>query len=101
MRRTLLVALAPFLLAGCLTPLTRRLDEANARAAALQQQLIIATEKFEEAKAILERSEGKIDQANNTFLRIETRINEMDTKFGTIEQGFRKMFGLKGPLPQE
>jgi hypothetical protein len=96
MRREYLIFAIPLLLAGCISPFTRRLDEANARAAAINEQLILATAKLEETKVVLERSEAKLDEANRTFYRLENRMGEMDKKFGTIEQGFRKMFGIKG-----
>jgi chromosome segregation ATPase len=95
MRRRFLILALPLLLAGCVSPLTRRLDEANARAAAINEQLIIATAKLEEANAILERSERKLDEANRTFYHLDERIGEMDKKFGTVEVGLRKMFGIR------
>jgi len=88
-------------IAGCLTPFTSRLDEANAHAAAMQEQLVIATTKLDEVKSIMEQSQNKLDEANETFYRLEDRITDMDRKFGTIEQGFRKMFGIKGDGKQE
>jgi hypothetical protein len=99
MRRAIVVALLPLLLAGCM--FTSRLDEANARAAAINQQLIIATNKLEEATRVLERSEAKLDQANKTFNHIDEKIGDMDKRFATIEMGFRKLFGIKGPEEQE
>ena|SRR5579862_892647 len=97
----LLIALSPFILAGCLTPFTSRLDEANAQAAVLNQQLVIATAKLDEVKAIMQESQNKLDEANATFNRMDMRMSEMDRKFGTIELGFRKMFGIKGESEQE
>jgi chromosome segregation ATPase len=94
--RKYLFAISPFILAGCLTPLTSRLDEANARAAALNEQLVTATAKLDEIKGIMEQSQAKLDEANETFYRLEESITDMDRKFGTIELGFRKMFGIKG-----
>jgi chromosome segregation ATPase len=91
----LLVALVPLILAGCLTPLTSRLDEANAQAAQANLQLAAATAKFEEVKVIMQDAEDKLDKANATFNRLENRLDEMDKKFGTVEQGFRKMFLIK------
>ena len=96
MRRQFVAVLAPFILVGCLTPFTSRLDEANARAAAINQQLIIATAKLDEATATLKRSEAKLDEANVTFYRLEKRLDEMDKKFTNIEKGFNKLFGIKG-----
>jgi outer membrane murein-binding lipoprotein Lpp len=90
------IALSPLILAGCLTPFTSRLDEANSQAARLNQQLVIATAKLDEVKAIMQESQTKLDEANLTFNRMDTRMTEMDRKFGTIELGFRKMFGIKG-----
>jgi hypothetical protein len=101
MRCTIVLALVPLLLAGCITPFTSRLDEANARAAAVNQQLIIATNKLDEATRILERSEAKLDQANKTFDRIDDKLGDMDKRFATIETGFRKLLGIKGPEEQE
>ena len=95
MRCRLLAPILPLILAGCLAPFTSRLDEANARAKAVNDQLIIATAKLDEATATLQRSEKKLDEANQTFYRLEARITTMDTKFTTIEEGFRKMFGIK------
>jgi hypothetical protein len=96
-----LLVFLPLLVAGCLTPFTQRLDEANAKAAAINQQLIIATSKLDEATIVLRRSEQKLDEANKTFYRMEDKINDMDKKFGTLEVGFRKMFGLKGDGKEE
>ncbi|HYV39431.1 MAG TPA: hypothetical protein VE988_27325 [Gemmataceae bacterium] len=96
MRRQFFAVLAPFILVGCLTPFTSRLDQANANAAAINQQLIIATAKLDEATAVLKRSEAKLDEANVTFYRLEKRLDEMDKKFTNIEKGFNKMFGIKG-----
>ena len=98
-----LVALLPLflVLAGCLTPFTSRLDEANAHAAQLNEQLVLATAKLDEVKSIMQDSQLKLDEANKTFYRLENRITDMDTKFGTIEQGFRKMFGIKGDGKEE
>ena len=101
MRRRLAVALIPLLLAGCLSPFTRRLDEANARAAAIQQQLVVATNQFDEARRSLERSEKQLYSASATLERMEHRLDEMDKRFAVLEAGFRKMFGIKGPLPEE
>jgi len=101
MRRKFVLALVPLVLAGCLSPFTRRLDEANARAAAIQEQLIIATNKFDEATKSLERSEKQLIVASATLERMENRLNEMDKRFAVLEAGFRKMFGIKGELPEE
>ena len=101
MRRRLLIALIPLLLAGCLSPLTRRLDESNARAAAIQQQLVIATDQFDEARRSLERSEKQLYVASATLDRMEHRLNEMDKRFAVLEAGFKKVFGIKGPEPEE
>jgi predicted nucleic acid-binding Zn-ribbon protein len=91
----LLVAFGPLILAGCLTPLTSRMDEANALGAQANFQLAAATTKLEEAKTIMQDAENKLDQANATFIRLESRLDEMDKKFGTVEQGFRKLFLMK------
>ena len=101
MRRRLLIALIPLLLAGCLSPFTRRLDESNARAAAIQQQLVIATDQFDEARRSLERSEKQLYVASATLDRMEHRLNEMDKRFAVLEAGFKKVFGIKGPEPEE
>ena len=101
MRRKVIVGLLPLLLAGCLNPFTRRLDEANAHAAAVERQLVIATNKLDETTRILERSEAKLDDANATFHRMDDRLADMDKRFGTIELGFKKLLGIKGPEEQE
>jgi septal ring factor EnvC (AmiA/AmiB activator) len=97
----LLIALAPLILAGCLQPLTSRLDEANAQAAQANLQLAAATDKMQEVKVIMQDAENKLDQANATFIRLESRLDEMDKKFGTVEQGFRKLFLMKEELDKE
>jgi uncharacterized coiled-coil DUF342 family protein len=97
MRRKFILAFLPFLLAGCLTPFTRRLDVANERADAIHQQLVLATAKLDEATRALERSETKLDEANKTFYRMEGKLNDMDKKFTTVEAGFKKLLGIKGP----
>lgn len=97
MRRKTILALIPFLLAGCLSPLTQRLDETNARAAALQQQLEVANQKLDDAARTLERSEAKFDEANKTLNHMDGTLADIDKKFTTIELGFRKLLGIKGP----
>ncbi len=94
-------AVVPLLAAGCLSPFTRRLDEANQRAAAIHQQMILATEKMDEAAKSLERSEKKLDEASQTLKRMEQKLEDLDKRSATIEQGFKKMFGLKGPEEEE
>jgi uncharacterized coiled-coil DUF342 family protein len=88
-------------LAGCLTPFTSRLDEANEHAAAMERELVLATAKLDEVKAIMEQSQKKLSEANETFYRLEDRITDLDRKSGTIELGFRKMFGIKGDGKEE
>src|SRR5437016_64486 len=101
MQRRALLALIPLLFAGCLTPFTRRLDLANERAAAIHQQLVVATAKLDEATATLERSEQQVKEASATLRRMENKLDEIERRAAVIEQGFRKMFGIKGPLPEE
>jgi chromosome segregation ATPase len=97
MRRKFILAFLPLLLAGCLTPFTSRLDLANERAEAIHQQLVLATAKLDEATRTLERSEAKLDEASRTLSRMEGKLNDMDKKFTTVETGFKKLLGIKGP----
>ena len=63
MRRRIAAALICLVFAGCLTPLTSRLDRTNERAAAMQEQLVIANARLAEATGTLERSERKLAEA--------------------------------------
>jgi hypothetical protein len=101
MHRKLILALLPLTLAGCFRPFTSRLDEANARAAALQEQLVIANAKLDEAMRILAQSDARVAEANRTYYRMEDRLADIDRKAGTMETGFRKLLGIKGPEEPE
>jgi hypothetical protein len=101
MRRKLALVLVPAALAGCLHPITGRMDEANEHAAAMEKQLQIATEKLEHATKVLESSEAKLDQANRSLDRMDSRLADMDKRFATIELGFKKLLGIKGPEEME
>ena len=59
------------------------------------EQLVIATAKLEDATVTLKNSEKKLDEATSTLGRMETRLDDMDKRFIVIEQGFRKLLGIK------
>jgi septal ring factor EnvC (AmiA/AmiB activator) len=111
MHRRIVLFLSPFAFVGCLSPLTQRLDEANAQAAIVNQQLAASHAQFMELKATLDRSEARLqesnrmlDEANKTFVKMERHIEDMDKymedmdkKFSTLDVGLRKVLGIKTP----
>ena len=101
MYRTIALALVPLVLAGCLSPLTSRLDDTNRQAAELNQQIAFANSRLVEATDCLLRSEQKLDEARGTLRRMELRLDELDRRSEVIEKGFRKMMGIKGPEEEE
>jgi hypothetical protein len=106
-----LVAMISVSMVGCVSPIVTRLDEANARAALVNQQLDIATAQSLELKKSVDRSGAmleeankslaKLDEANKTLAQMESHIADMDKKFTTIEAGFRKLTGVKAPEKED
>jgi septal ring factor EnvC (AmiA/AmiB activator) len=97
MRRGMALALIPLTFAGCLTPFTSRIDEANRHAAQLNEQMAVANAKLVDATDCLLRSEKKLDEATATLHNMERRLDDMDKRSEVIEKGFRKLMGIKGP----
>jgi hypothetical protein len=101
MRRRIAASLICLAFAGCLTPFTSRLDQANRNATAMQEQLVIANAKLVEATAVLERSEKKLNEATVTLEDMDRRLADMEKRFATMEQLFRRAFGIKDKMEEE
>jgi len=67
MRRLFLVGAVPLVLAGCLGPLTSRLDKTNEQLALANQQLAVATAELHEANQKLGKMQDQLDEANRTL----------------------------------
>src|SRR5947209_2937868 len=80
--------LAPLFLAGCLTPLTDRLDQANGQIALSNQMLADANQQLVGAMRELET-------ANKRLEKVDEQMTEMNRKLGTVEQGIHRFFGGK------
>jgi hypothetical protein len=50
-----------------------------------------------ELKRAVDRAEVRLEEANKSLAQMEAHIADMDKKFTTIEAGFRKLTGVKGP----
>src|SRR5262245_47122255 len=106
MRRLhLLITLAPLALAGCLNPLTVRIDATNAQItqtnsqmAQTNQMLMLANQHLEETRRAFTGLEAKLDQMNQSLGKMEGHLEGTNQKLGTMEKGFSKLLGGK---PQE
>jgi hypothetical protein len=67
MCRLFLLGAAPLVLAGCLGPLTSRLDKANEQLAVVNQQLAVTNAELHEANEKLGKMQDKLDEANRTL----------------------------------
>ena len=74
MYRRCLFFLVCLIVAGCLNPLTSRLDETNARMARMNEQ---------------------VDEANRHLASIEAQIEQANQKLNTVEKAVKQIPGLK------
>src|SRR5262245_11813446 len=96
MRRLhLLMTLAPLALAGCLNPLTLRIDATNAQIAQTNQMLMQANQQLDETRRAFNGLEGKLDQMNQSLGKMEGHLEGTNQKLGTMEKGFSKLLGTK------
>src|SRR4051812_39713351 len=68
-RRQILLAVAPLTLAGCLTPVTSRLDRTN-------DQLLVANEQLARISAKLEESQQQLARSNAQVAQTDQRLAE-------------------------
>jgi hypothetical protein len=95
MRWLHILTLSPLTLAGCLSPLTSRVDQTNQSLAVTNQMLMQASEQLDEMTQRLRGMEGKLTEMNQQLGNVGGQMGEMNRKLGTVEQGFSKFFGMK------
>ena len=91
MKRVVLLAVAGLAVCamGCLSPITRRLDETSRQLATVNEQLLVVNQQ-------LAALHEQMTHTNKHLDVMESQLAESNKKLETIERGFKKLPGFGG-----
>src|SRR5215207_7640570 len=95
MRTTCLLAVIPFLLTGCLTPITGRLDRTNDQLEVANQRLGIVNAQLAETTQRLAQIESQLAGTNQKLEKMHATLEQTDRRLEVVEKVVRKFGGIK------